>query len=222
MPTRLKPSSDIFYHVFNRGVEKRSIFKDDRDRIRFINGLYYFNDTGQVTATMADTIFPILDRRDTLVEIHAYCLMRNHFHLLLRAVSEKEIGISEFMKKLGTGYTNYFNKRHERVGSLFQGTYKAVPIIDEAHLYFLPHYIHLNPLTDSSDKNRSLTSVTTYKWSSYNDYTNNPQFPGIVTTLFFSTLLGGAANIVRETEEFAQQKRESLLEQLSSVLGTEV
>ena len=126
------------------------------------------------------------------------------------------------MKKLGTGYTNYFNKRHERVGSLFQGTYKAVPIVEEAHLYFLPHYIHLNPLVDPNRKNRSLTSVADYQWSSYNDYTGKSLFPGIVTTSFFLDLLGGETNIIKETEGFAQQKQEFLFEQLSDILGTEV
>jgi len=219
MPTRNKPATEVFYHVFNRGIEKRPIFMDDRDRIRFMYALYFFNNLlpSENLKRMCEVKLPTLDGRECMLEIHAFCLMDNHYHLLLRDTSEQGGNISEFMRKVGTGYTNYFNTRYKRVGSLFQGTYKAVPVLNEAHLYYLLHYIHLNPTVDGS-----LTSHKGYLWSSYRDYVSATkpstiQFPGLVTTDFFTELLGGRENIAKESDEFAVKKKELLLEQLSGI-----
>ncbi|MBP9716168.1 MAG: transposase, partial [Candidatus Pacebacteria bacterium] len=103
------------YHIYNRGVDKRDIFMDDEDRIRFIHDLYEFNDSNPVIklnyhlSNNSEVGLPNIQRkpRELLVEILAFCMMDNHFHLMIRSVSEN--GITEFMRKLGTGYTNYFN-----------------------------------------------------------------------------------------------------------------
>src|SRR3989344_4697111 len=139
------------HHVYNRGVEKRTIFKQERDYLRFIHDLYEFNDSAPAVNTnyyhnLSKSNFHKLERkpRKLLVEILCFCLMPNHYHLMLR--EKVEGGITEFMRKIGTGYTNYFNTKYERVGPLFQGKFKTVNIERQAHLLYLPHYIHLNPL----------------------------------------------------------------------------
>ncbi|MFA7192469.1 MAG: transposase, partial [Candidatus Paceibacterota bacterium] len=140
------------YHIYNRGVDKRDIFMDDEDRVRFIHDLYEFNSTNPAPnlndylkrgkVNNLEVGLPEIQRkpRELLVEILAFCMMDNHFHLMIRPVSEN--GITEFMRKIGTGYTNYFNKKYERNGALFQGKFKSVHIEKDAHLMYLPIYIH--------------------------------------------------------------------------------
>ncbi|MBU6414976.1 transposase, partial [Patescibacteria group bacterium] len=145
-------TNDNFYHIYNRGVEKRKIFLDTDDYVRFIHDLFEFNDEAD-----ADHIYyrrqflkssevepPKISKRKLLVEIIAFCLMPNHFHLFVRQHAND--GVVKFMHKLGTGYTMYFNQKYERVGGLFQGRFKAVHINNNRHFLYLPHYIHLNPL----------------------------------------------------------------------------
>ncbi|MBI5420924.1 MAG: transposase [Parcubacteria group bacterium] len=144
------------YHIYNRGVEKRDVFMEDKDYFRFIHDLFEFNDTEVSfnltfyfnSKTMYSEPQYLKDKknpRKLLVEILAFCLMPNHFHLLLK--QKKENGIVRFMQKLGTGYTKYFNEKNNRVGPLFQGAFRALLIKTDAHMLHLPFYIHANPLT---------------------------------------------------------------------------
>ena len=114
---------------------------------------------------------------EPLVEIIAYCLMPNHFHLLLR--EKVEGGIALFMQKLTTGYTMYFNKRNDRSGSLFQGTYKASHVHDDRYFRYLLSYIHLNPVklidpqwkeNGIKDRTHAEKYLSQYAYSSYRDY----------------------------------------------------
>jgi putative transposase len=140
------------YHILNRGVEQRNIFLDDKDYLRFIHDLYEFNDEAPAENIYYKSIslesYEVKPRkireRKSIVEILAFCLMPNHYHLLLK--QKKDNGISKFMQKLGTGYTMSFNKKYKRKGTLFQNTYKAILIDKQNHFYNLPYYIHLNPL----------------------------------------------------------------------------
>ncbi len=100
------------------------------------------------------------------MQILAYCLMPNHYHLVLKSLTEN--GITEFMRKLGTGYTNYFNKKNKRVGGLFQGKFKAKAVEDDEYLQYLIHYIHFNPL----DIEHSMKFLKDYPWSSYQECLN--------------------------------------------------
>jgi len=129
--------------------------------------------------------------RKLLVEILAFCLMPNHFHLMVR--QKVENGITEFMRKMGTGYTNYFNKKHERVGSLFQGKYKVVHIQNERHFVHLPFYIHFNPLdlVESEWRNGRIKNfektakfLENYRWSSYLDYIGKKNFSSVTQRNF--------------------------------------
>jgi len=190
------------FHVYNRGVEKRSIFADDRDRVRFIHSLYEFNDIASVNNIKhhfenKDIASPYFEerKRKQLVDIHGWCLMDNHFHLLLS--EHVEGGIAEFTRKLGIGHTHYYNERHERSGVLFQGRTKKKLIDREAYFLFILHYIHLNPLDyvdDTSDwRNRSIKGATkalshldSYRWSSFLDYCGQKNFPSVITTELFA------------------------------------
>jgi putative transposase len=119
------------------------------------------------------------DRGKNLVDIGAYCLMPNHFHLLLKEKTEN--GISLFMQKLMTAYTMYFNKKNGRNGALFQGTFKAEHLANDNYLKYMYSYIHLNPIKlidptwrENGIKNQSKTEkfLEQYKHSSYSEYIN--------------------------------------------------
>lgn len=177
--------SDNIYHVYNRGVEKRIIYKDSRDYMRFIKGLVVFNDIKPVDDF--NYIFrKILNKsyhRESIVDIVAFCLMPNHYHLLLR--QRVDGGITEFMRKLGGGYVNYFNLKYKRVGTLFQGKFKSVLISNDSQFLYIPHYIHLNPLDlifpdwrekKKVNKKQAINFLNNYEWSSYRDYIGESNF----------------------------------------------
>ena len=170
-----------FYHVYNRGTEKRSIFLDNNDRNRFLSLLYLCNNrlpihrSDFINTSLSDLL--VIPREKLLVDIGAYCLMSNHFHLLIR--EQIEGGISIFMQKISTAYTMYFNKYHERSGSLFQGRFKAEHLSTDNYLKYIFAYIHLNPiaLIDNhwknhriKDKTKALKYLDSYRFSSYLDY----------------------------------------------------
>lgn len=165
MPYRTTPLvNGQVYHVFNRGVEKRNVFTDKRGYSRFLETIQYYQQIyPQVRFSKADK-----DKKENLsdkklVEIIAYCLMPNHFHFLLRQVSDN--GISTFVRRLINSYTRYFNTKNERVGSLFQGPFKAVRMESDEQLLHVTRYIHLNPLAGYLVKN-----LRNFEWSSYLGY----------------------------------------------------
>jgi putative transposase len=183
-----------FYHIYNRGVEKRNIFVDDNDRWRFLQGLFLFNDVTTSANLLWDlersnglVNFSVLRKyfsehsdmpRKPLVRIMADCLMPNHYHLLFEELEEG--GISKFMHKLGTGYTIYFNKKYQRVGSLLQGTFKAKIVENDDYLKYILVYINVvNPgqLIGSyvkeegvADLKRVLKFAKDYLWSTNREY----------------------------------------------------
>lgn len=144
-----------FYHVYNRGTDKRTIFLDDQDFMRFLQSMQEFNVHGPVGSLYQNSFHKKNSLRslapeceteekenEKLVEIIAYCLNPNHFHFVLKQVAEK--GIAKFMQKLGTGYTNYFNHKYERTGNLFQGVFKAVHVGSNEYLLHVSAYVNLN------------------------------------------------------------------------------
>lgn len=181
-----------YYHLYNRGVDKRIVFENDTDRNRFIFLLYLcngetavhfaelFRDEAGESVVNQDGISATVFSCDTgkpLVAIGAYCLMANHFHLLVREIVED--GISTFMHKLSTAYTMYFNTGRKRTGALFQGRFKAEHVSSDNYLKYLFSYIHLNPLKvidptwkDAGVKSMSKTKqlLSSYEHSSYLDY----------------------------------------------------
>jgi putative transposase len=185
MSRNISIAPDEFYHIYNRGTDKRDIFSTNEDRERFLALLYLCNAVEPVHisniqkkrgSTLIEAL-PETETREALVDICAYCLMPNHFHLLVR--EKEEQGISRFMQKLMTGYTMYFNRRHERTGTLFQGKFKATHADNDLYLKYLIAYIHLNPVKliepkwkddGIQDKVSAERYLRDYKYSSYQDY----------------------------------------------------
>lgn len=151
-----------YYHIYNRGVEKRKIFVDNRDYKVF---LYFLKKYLQ--SINPNDLDPFKKQKNLADEIIllVYCLMPNHFHLLVKQKSKD--GITKLMKRISTNYAMYFNKRYERVGPLFQGVYKAVLIETDEQLLHTSRYIHINP---SEFKSISLKKLDDYLYSSYGDY----------------------------------------------------
>lgn len=183
MERKITFSIGEYYHIYNRGNDKRMIFMDNADYLRFIVLLYISNNIDVVHISnlinQGESLMKILniDKKDSLVDIGAYCLMPNHFHLLIK--EKKENGITKFMGKVSTGYSMYFNKRYERTGKLFEGTFKSVHADTDAYLKYLFSYIHLNPIKiidpgwkeeGIKDKNKAKTFLREYTFSSYLDY----------------------------------------------------
>ncbi|MBI4691896.1 MAG: transposase [Candidatus Terrybacteria bacterium] len=178
MERKFQFSIDEFYHLYNRGVNKMSIFSDNSDKDRFIKLLFVCNGTNPVVfKTIQGLPLDKIEKGETIVDIGAYCLMPNHFHLLIK--EKKENGISIFMEKLLTAYSMYFNKKYERTGSLFEGTFRATHADQDEYLKYLFAYIHLNPLKliypdwkekGISDIIEANNFLKTYKYSSLFDY----------------------------------------------------
>jgi len=173
-------SEGEYYHLYNRGVEKRNIFLTRKDYSRFKHLLYLANGTGSfVFRDIGKKSLKDIDRGGPLVAIAAWVLMPNHFHILVKEIVEG--GTTTFMKKLCTGYSSYFNKRHSRVGPLFQGRYKSQHADEDTYLNYLFAYIHLNPikLIDPNWKEDGISHIakakeffSTYEHSSYLSYVN--------------------------------------------------
>ena len=194
------------YHVLNRGVDKRAVVLDDSDRARFIHNLFAFNDADivQHISQPQRQHETLKTPRKLLVRIHAFCLMDNHYHLLISEVVEN--GISLFMQKLNMGYSKYFNERYDRVGALWQGKHKRILIERDGHYAYIPYYIHLNPLDYSmpewragevKNTEKALQILQEYRWSSHIDYLSEKNFPSIS----YRDLLSGALGSRRSYEK---------------------
>jgi len=172
-----------YYHIYNRGVEKRKIFLNRSYYKRFLLLLFLCNSSEPVDVRSHFHKGPSFEdlkefeRGNPLVEIGAYCLMPNHFHLLLKEINEG--GITAFMKKLGTAYAMYFNKKEERKGTLFQGRFGAQWLNRDRYLKYMFAYIHLNPIKlvcpswkegKIDDINKIKKFLNSYIWSSYPSY----------------------------------------------------
>jgi len=195
------------YHILNRGVEKRKIFLDDKDCLRFVHDLYEFNDEApaeniyyKLSRVESYEVEPrkIARKRKLLVEILAFCLMHNHYHLIIRQL--KNGGIVKFMQKLGTGYTMSFNKKYKRIGPLFRGAFKSILVNKSNYFLNLPYYVHLNPLDMEfpewrnrkiKDYNGAIEYLDNYRWSSHLDYIGKKNFPSVTNREFLLDVFGG-------------------------------
>lgn len=180
---RVPFSVDEWYHCYNRGVDKRTIFETAGDYDRFSTLLFTSNSDRPIHLSnfRLPNLKAILNHPDTnrgnpLVEVGAYCLMPNHIHLLLREVEEG--GIARFMQKVGTGYTMYFNKKYERTGALFAGTFKSKHILDDLYLKKVVPYIHLNPVDlDRTSIRKAREYLSKFKYSSFQDFITRGRRP---------------------------------------------
>ncbi|MFA5080077.1 MAG: transposase [Candidatus Paceibacterota bacterium] len=175
------------YHVYNRGVDKRIIFNNQNDYLRFLSSLDDFNSLkpidkeNEIINKVASGKREPEDEKvknseeNILVDVLAFCLMPNHFHLLLK--QKREGGVSKFMQRITTGHTMNFNFNEKRSGTLFQGRFKAICVDRQEYLDYLIFYIHFNPLTLidggwTNNKNIAFNFLNNYNWSSHLDYLN--------------------------------------------------
>jgi REP element-mobilizing transposase RayT len=166
-----------YYHIYNRGNDKRVIFHDTQDYKRFISLLYLSSAKRNFRISDISSNVYNFDQKDKLVYIGSYCLMSNHFHLIITQTEDGSI--SKFMQKLTTAYSMYYNKKYKRTGSLFEGKFKSQHTGDDRYLKYLFSYIHLNPIkiiqkdwkeVGIKDKQKSIDFLKSYKYSSYIDY----------------------------------------------------
>lgn len=170
------------YHVLNRGVAKQPIFQNKYDYTRITDLINYyrfdkpslrFSHFIRLKSFEKELFWENLQKKSKpLVEIIAFCLMPNHFHLLLKQLTEK--GISLFMANFQNSYVRYFNTKYQRVGPLFQAIFKAVRIEDNNQFLHVNRYIHLNP---SSSYLVEIKNLLNYPWSSFNHYLGTNRYP---------------------------------------------
>lgn len=181
------------YHIFNRGVAKCPICNEEADYWRFLQGLCLFNDIksatnilwqlehnrGRLTLNvLKGYLINQEGERKPLVRIMAYCVVSNHYHLLVEEIQEG--GITKFMHKLGLGYAHYFNNKYDRVGSLFQDKFKNILVDDERYLLYLLIYINVLNLAELIEPNwkeegiRDIVAVlefaASYPWGTHQEY----------------------------------------------------
>ncbi|MFH1460879.1 MAG: transposase [Patescibacteria group bacterium] len=152
-----------YYHVFNRGNNKQDILFDQRDWIRFLFLILYFQSASpiynigrQVSYFGKHKVFNIAMPQNYITELVAFTIMPNHFHFILHEI--KENGISKYMQKIQDGYTKYINTKYNRSGHLFQGSYKLVHIKSDEQLLYLSAYIHRNPRELKNGKIKEISS----------------------------------------------------------------
>lgn len=191
MPGRLTPLvNDQIYHVYNRGINHQPTFLDKLEykRAKLVIDFYRFSNLpaklSKFLTLSNDDRTRIMDHlrkeNERWVDILTYCLMPNHFHLLLKQVKDK--GISKFLGNLQNSYTRYFNTKNERDGSLFLDQFKAVLIKTDEQLVHVSRYIHLNPYTSYVIKD--LKELFEYTWSSLSEYLKgNPEICELETIM---------------------------------------
>lgn len=199
------------YHLTTRAIDDNLIFKNTDDYYRGIFSVYELNNAKPTTIQARRIIranlkkanrdpISIVDERDKLVEIFAFCFMPNHIHLLVKQL--KENGITNFMRKIGIGYGGYFNRKYHRKGYVFQNRFKSVCIKDNNQFMIVVPYIFTNPNAliepgwkEQGIKNHSVEEVIKfledYKWSSYRDCIGTKNFPSVTQRDFLLEMMGG-------------------------------
>ena len=206
-----------FYHIYNRGNGKREIFHDQWDYSHFLKILNLFNNKENHCLRYESGNFFIPNLKTELVSIGGYCLMPNHFHLL---VTEKEEGgISRFMQKLSTGYVMYYNQKYKRTGSLFEGKFKSEHVGNDKYLKYLFSYIHLNPVKlvepkwktkGVMDQTRVLEFLNGYEYSSYKKYLTDEDKYNILDTSAFPEYFPTKESFKKEIFEWLNYEKDGL------------
>jgi len=177
--------NNAFYHVMTRGNTRSRIFKKEHDKFKF---LYYLDK---------------ISKKHKLI-IHAYCLMNNHYHLLIET---PKANLSKAMHNLNTAYTTYYNISNERIGHLFAGRYKAILVDKDNYAMILSSYIHLNPIRAGFVK-----KAEDYFWSSYKFYINNIDSPRFLEIKFLLGLFGNVEKDIVKTKLDYKQYVENQIE----------
>ena len=201
-----------YYHIYNRGVEKRVVYQDIQDYKVFLGYLREYlskpdenSKKDMVFFTLQGQTFKGIKRSPknyfNEIELIAYCLMPNHFHLLLK--QNQPHSLEKFMKSLTSRYSIYFNKKYDRQGSLFQGRYRGVLVNDEPYLLHLSRYIHLNP----SEFTKDLVSA----YSSYADYLGLKRTPWLKPNFIldqFNTKVGIEFKKINSYKDFVEKYKQ--------------
>lgn len=219
----VKFEEDVIYHVFNRGVDKRDIFNSESDMWRFLQGMFLFNDknssfgiirnierenNGKLNfILLKEFVVKNKNDRKPLVRIMADCLMPNHFHLIIQEIEKG--GISKFMHKLSTGYTKYFNKKYGRDGSLFQSSFKVVPVKNDLYLQYLLIYVNIiNPgqIIEPKLKEKGAENIEKIlNFAKKYSFCTNPDYLGERESIIIDKgILGYIFNDSQKYEEFAR------------------
>ncbi len=205
------------YHVYNRGTHKNTIFHDRTDYSRFLFLIVFLQSpvsfdpiSRRVRFFVEHSVFEI-DEGEVMeisdkryVDLVSFCLMPNHFHLILKETEEG--GTARYMQRVLNGYTKYYNTKYGISGHLFQGPYKAVHVEDNDQLLYLSTYVHRNPRELSGWKNKEQK----YEWSSYQDYINSNRWGKLLST---EIVLGQfQLNAENEYDEFVQTSSAKLID----------
>jgi len=237
MPYRKEQfANDEIYHVILRGLDNNLIFKDTNDYYRGIFSIYEFNNAKPTTIQARrrarksfKTRISKVDRgpssinseigeedgRDKFVDLMAFCFMPNHVHLLIKQL--KDDGIVKFMRKVGTGFAGYFNRKYQRKGYVFQNRFRSIHIRDDKQLQTVFNYIHLNPASliepgwkEIGIKNQAkvINFLKDYKWSSYKDYIGESNFPSVTERRFLLEFLRGSNGCDSVLKDLIEYKKE--------------
>ena len=154
-----------YYHIYNRGVDKRNIFNNKSDMKRFLRSMEEFNTIDPIGSLYENSFVKELGgKASKLVNFIAFCVNPNHYHFILTPLVEK--GIEKFMQRFGTGYTMYFNTKNKRSGSLFQGKFKSKHIDSNEYLLQVSAYVNLN----NCDRNGKVTNpLSASSWEEYGE-----------------------------------------------------
>lgn len=185
------------FHIYNRGNNKENIFFDEQDYraflFRFGLGLGFTEKelNKEKLTSMPYSRIRITEANKNNFKLHVFCLMPNHFHLIIEQVGD--VSISKLMLKVCTSYSKYINKKYERVGHVVQDKFKAVLIENNPQLMWTSSYIHMNAVKDGLVKHPS-----EYPWSSYNDYADDRNLPIVTKELLLGTF-GDKKNFIKQT-----------------------
>lgn len=168
-------ANNEYYHIYNRGVDKREVFSDDKDYKRFLLSLILMNDekeglmirwrnflASHPNSSVEEFLRSNLSEKKPLVEINAYCCNPNHYHLILKQLRDR--GIERFIQRIATGYTMYFNEKNKRSGVLFQGKFKAAHIKSNSQILRMSVYANCN------SEIHGISSAKKYKWCGFPEY----------------------------------------------------
>jgi len=214
-----------FYHIYNRGVDKRIIYPDDSYFSKFIEILSYYKHEGRTISyaqlidksSNPNVLETLLDPQglEPRVKVISYCLMPNHFHLVLKPILFN--GIGKFLSDVTNSYTRYFNLKNDRSGRLFESTYKYKEVDNDISVLNLTVYVHLNPVT--SNKIKQILKPQDYIYSSYKYWVEkqNKQLSRLLDHAeirYWTNTFGGARHYRRLTETKMGNKPESGIEDL--------
>ena len=189
-------------HAYNRGNNREKIFFDEQDYRAFLFrlGLALGFETKELTHELLSVPYSRIriDAKKDLFKLHAFCLMPNHFHLLIEQCGDTPV--SKLISQTCTSFAMYINKKYKRVGHVFQDKFKAVLIENNPQLMWTSAYIHMNPVKDGIT-----SSPEKYQWSSYNDHTEIRKLP-IVSKELLVNLFGGKKDFIEETKNYSKKQ----------------